>query len=364
MIDKQLLQDFNKKVNGDSYFTLNAYRDKNGKNQWSCICACMDWISVSMDYLSSHEFQTQNINVMSMQVYTYISSIDIIWQSIQQLHRVIIDDKTIPFKGDRSLFKDNDICIDDNDYFKHIRAVFGAHPVNLKDKNGKWFASWPTTGIYNQYDFAVSLYSANSSDDSIVFGFRFEELDDFLRSRYSYLASLTKALDNQYKEFSSSLSIELIQEVNNPLEQLKILQVECKRRLDNDYYKYIIEDLILLFEADCTLERNKKLVTEYRYNLLHLIQELKNALQQMNFDELEYGILLDSANPQKIRYHLSKIYECLRGSKYDFMFEHYVQIIGEFLQDYVTVNSKMDNKEIFLLIKTGLYNLNSAFKLA
>ncbi len=356
MIDKQLFHDFNRKVNGDSYFTLSAYRNKNGKNQWSCICACMDWISVTMDYLSSHEFQTQNINVMSMQVYTYISSIDIIWQSIQQLHRVIVDDKTMPFKGERSIFKDNAICIDDNEYFKHIRAVFGAHPVNLNDKNGKWFASWPTTGIYTQYDFAVSLYSANSSEDSIVFGFKFEELNDFLKSRYNYLSLLTDALDKQYKKFSSSLASELIPTANTPLEQLKILEAECKRRLDNDYYKYTIEDLIILFEADCSLECNRILVTEYRSNLLDLIQELKNALQQMNFDELKYGILLDSAYPQKIHYHLSKIYECLRGSTYDFMFDHYVEVIGEFLQNHVTLNSEMDNKELFLLIKTGLFN--------
>lgn len=356
MIDKRIFNDFRNKVNSDSYYTLSAYHNKNGKNQWNCICACMDWIFVAMDYLSSHEFQTQNINVMSMQAYTYISSIDIVWQSIQQLHRVIVDENTLPFKGESLIFKDNAICKDDNEYFKHIRAVFGAHPVNLNDKNGKWFASWPTTGIYTQYDFAVSLYSANSSEESIVFGFRLKELNDYLKSRYNYLSTLTDALDKQYKEFCSNLASELIPTANTPLEQLKILEAECTQRLDNDYYKYMIEDLKILFEADCSLECNRIIVTEYRSNLLELIQELKKSLQHMNFGDLKHDVLLDITYPQEIHYHLSKIYEYLRGSGCDFMFDHYVREIGKFLQNHVTINSEMDRKELFLLIKTGLFN--------
>jgi len=109
MIDPKIIRRFRNKVNDNSYFTLHKYKDRNGKNHWNLICACMDWIDLSVDYLLNNKLENQNINVMSMQVYTYISSIDIIWQSIQQLHRAIIDVNTIPFDGERQIFHDNNI---------------------------------------------------------------------------------------------------------------------------------------------------------------------------------------------------------------------------------------------------------------
>ncbi|MBU3130559.1 hypothetical protein [Clostridium tagluense] len=356
MIDRGLLSAFNKKVNGNSYFTLYSYRNKNEKNQWSCICSCMDWISVTMDYLINHKYDSENINIMSMQVYTYISSIDIIWQSIQQLHRVIIDVKSIPFKGELIIFSDNDICEDDNEYFKHIRAVFGAHPVNLKDRKGRWFASWPTTEVYTEYDFAVSLYSANTSDKSIVFGFRFSEIEEFLESRYGYLKLLIDELEKQYKTYCMKMTDKVIDYSEDVIEQLKILQVESKNRLDNDYYKYIIDELIIIFEAENTMIENKKVVKDYRNKLNDVIIELKNNLQQMKFEELKSNNIIEHNHPQKIHYPLSKIYECLNGSDDNFMYSYYIKIISEFLKEYTIIKEHMDKKEIFMLIKAGLYN--------
>ena len=150
--------------------------------------------------------------------------------------------------------------------------------------------------------------------------------------------------------------ITVVRGSHTPLEQLKILQGECKRRIDNDNYQCIIEDLILLFEADCSLVSNIMIITEYRNNLLLLIQELRDALQKMKFGELEHCILLNSSHPSEIHYHLSKIYECLRRDKCDPRFAHHVEVIGDFLRNYITVDSGMDDKELFLLIQAGLYN--------
>lgn len=327
MIDKGLLDDFNKIVNGNSYFTLYNYRNKKGKNQWSCICACMDWITVALDYLMNQKQDTTNINIKSMEVYTYISSVDIIWESIQQLHRVIIDRNSIPFSGESIIFSDNDICDNDNDYFKHIRAVFGAHPVNLKDKNGRWFASWPTTDIYTQYDLAVSLYSANTSDKSIVFGFRFSEMEEFLESRYGYLRLLISELERQYTDYCKTMAGKILTNSEDTIEQLKILRVESESRLDNDYYKYIINNLIIVFEAKNTIFENAEIFEDYRNRANEVVIELKNNLQQMKFMELCTNNIIEHNHPEKIHYSLSKIFECLRGTKHDFMYSYYLKTI-------------------------------------
>jgi len=356
MIDITLIKNFRDKVNSNSYFILHKYRNNNGKNHWNLICACMDWINVAIDYLGNNQFDADNINIMSMQVYTYISSIDIIWQSIQQLHRALIDANSIPFNGQKVIFKNNNICKDDNDYFKHIRAVFGAHSVNIVDKNGKWFASWPTTGIYDEYDFAVMLYSSEADSEDIVFGFKFSELEDFSQSRYEYLNTLAKSINNQYKQFVKEKTVQKIKTSSNILEQLEVLRSASKDRLDNDYYKYIIDELIIIFEAENSLIENKEVVESYRNELSNVISELLYNLQTMKFEELKTNDIINQHHPRKIHYSLSKIFECLNGSRYDLMFGYYIKEISEFLKDYVIIEEQMHDKEIYMLIKAGLYN--------
>lgn len=357
MIDPEIIRSFRNKVNSDSYFTLHKYKDRNGKNHWSLICACMDWIDLCVDYLLNNKLENQNINVMSMQVYTYISSIDIIWQSIQQLYRAIIDVNSIPFDGEKQIFHDNNICKDDNDYFKHIRAVFGAHPVNLNDKNGKWFASWPAIGIYTEFDFSVLLYSAEVENDDIVFGFRFAELNKFLQARYSYLETLNKELDIQYKKYIQEISSITINQSENIQEQLKILKQALEERLNNDYFSYLIDDLIVIFDAENSLPENQEVVNEYRTKLKDLVNEIAHRLQHMNFDNLKSDWILASNHPPQMHYPLSKLYECLRGtrSSYDMLYSYFIKEVSGFLKNYVSISEQMDREEVFMLTKAGLY---------
>ncbi len=171
-IDIELIIKFRDKVNSNSYFVLQRYKNMNEKNQWNIICSCMDWISVAIRNLYDMKNDNTNIDVLSMQTYLYISSIDIIFEAIIQLHRVLACDNSIPFKNDNSVFQKNTPFehMDDNTYFKHIRATFGAHPVNLNDKSGQWFASWPYKDSMDEYDFQVRLYSNKPNQEDITFG--------------------------------------------------------------------------------------------------------------------------------------------------------------------------------------------------
>jgi len=77
----------------------------------------MDWITVAVTNINDMKKDNSNIDIQSMQIYSYISSIDIISEAITQLYRVIVNKKTIPFKGEKSIFTDNSLFKDDNDYF-------------------------------------------------------------------------------------------------------------------------------------------------------------------------------------------------------------------------------------------------------
>jgi hypothetical protein len=366
MINPDLIKKFREKVNSDSYFTLYNYKNKQGRNHWNLICSCMDWIEVATDYLvhekiqdknSAEKLHGDNINTKCMLSFTYISAIDIVWESVKQLHRAIIDKNTIPFKNKKGIFNDYSICNNDNEYFDHIRAVFGAHSTNLnKEGKGKWFASWPTDHVYTEYDYAVNLYNADVEGDDMVFGFRFHELDEFLESRYGYLKVLIENLNEQYQQYKLEKMKHLIEKVEDEKKQLEILKEESLERLDNGYYTNIIEELQIIFKATCSQIGNKEIVDKYLNECRKIISEVMVHLQSMEFKELEFGWIVDSDHPNEIHYELSKIYECLRGKRNDFRYNYYIAKISKLLNIYVTITAEMDMDEVFLLIKVGLYS--------
>lgn len=354
MVNSSLIKEFRNKVNGNVFFAIHKYKDRGGKNHWNIICSCMDWIDVAIDYIENHEIENENINIKSMQAYTYISAINIIWESVLQLHRVIINRKSIPFKNQNTIFSGNKISKDDNEYFKHIRAIFGAHPVNINDNERKMYASWPTEKIHAEFDFAVRLYSLDVDERDRVFGYTFKELNKFLETRYNYLKVLINELDNQYEQFKNKKIKEKIKKSNNYLEQIKILKKESKKRLNNTYYSNTIKELIVIFETYNNLDKKDEKVITYMNDLKKLVDELYNNLQNMIFKDLQHEDKLKFNYPNEIHYELSKIYECLIDNKYDPMFNYYLDKINDFFQDLIIIEDE-SNEKILLNIKVGLY---------
>lgn len=76
-IDSKLIDDFRSVVN-ENWWGYYKYRCYKGVNQWNCLCSAMDWISVSVSYLSSDNILelTKDENKNSVTVYTFISGID------------------------------------------------------------------------------------------------------------------------------------------------------------------------------------------------------------------------------------------------------------------------------------------------
>ena len=62
-IDIELITKFRDKVNSNSYFVLQRYKNVNEKNQWNIICSCMDWISVAIRNLYDMKNDNTNIDV-------------------------------------------------------------------------------------------------------------------------------------------------------------------------------------------------------------------------------------------------------------------------------------------------------------
>ncbi|AUZ86040.1 hypothetical protein CDW43_09310 [Methylophaga nitratireducenticrescens] len=326
-ITDEKISKFRDLINSNSSFVFHVYRNIDGKNNWNLICSCMDWITVSIRHLQSTPELEKNIDARVMQMFTFISSIDLVFEAIKQLHRVFINDKSTPFEGEKECFADRLFDEDDNTYFKSIRASYGAHPVNLNKMTPRLFASWPFDSYTNSGDLTVHLYSSKVNEEDLVMNLNSAELFNFLIKRYEYLDVILIKINEIYEDFKTTLRNQPIEAKTDYLEHLYTLKIESKRRLDNDYYRGLIDELIMIFEEDVTDPKLSELISDYKKSLIPLIEEIEANLQNMNIVDLVNDELLESKSILKneLSYELGKFYSWVCGDRYDPLIDYYLE---------------------------------------
>jgi hypothetical protein len=356
MLNENHIGGFRNLVNSNSFYILHKFRNQEGKNKWNIICSAMDWITVSVDNYNSYNLErTKDINKYCMDVYYYISLIDIITESINQLHRVLTGSLNTPFKGEKIIFNNNDQK-DDDEYFKHIRAIFGAHPVNLNKNNERWYASWPFKSHFGDYDLEVFLYPLNTDRDSMRFGIYIEELKRYAERRYNYLLKLKNLINKDYANYIEKCKNRTINFKGNNLSVALLLKKEHIHRLPNDYIDMMIDDVIEYLGVEITNSINEELYFEFMQKVNKVLEDLKVAVQSLDYEERESYGLLDYDFPVNYTYEFSKYFEYL-GGKFDSLSDYFFSVIKEYLKNIVEIDSTMSNEEQKLLIVAALQKI-------
>lgn len=357
-INDKKISEFRELVNDNSSFVCKQYKNKNGKNLWNPICSCMDWITVSIRFLQDAPELNENIDVRVMQMYSFISAIDIVTESITQLHRVFINHKSIPFKDENTIFSNKLVDVDDANYFKEIRACFGAHPVNLNPKDkGKRFASWPFDGMdSSKSDLDVRLYSNIPDEEDLTLSLNSNELISFLKSRYEYLDVISVEIKKQFVDFKEKHSQKAISSSDSPLEMLNMLAKESSVRLDNDYYESMINDLIIIFRTTLDSDQYQDEEAEFKQSLLPLIEEIKINLQSVEIKDLEHHslIYIDSSLDSELSYILPKFYSWLYHSNNDSLLDFYIRKLNEVSENKYNLCESDGSDRLFLKLKLML----------
>lgn len=357
-MDRALINEFRKKVD-DQDIILQMYRNSNGKNLWSIICSAMDWIGVVVDSIDTNNLSCKNDNESSIKVMTFITCIDILWEAVQQLHRVFFHTNKVPFATDNSSFKNKLFSANDNNYFKTIRACFAAHPINLNDyfsgddKREQRYASW-SGGGFGKGDFSVILYSNQPDKDSIFLDIHFDELLTFAKIRYNHLNTIMKEIDTKVEQYFASWRSRKIIRDGNPTNQIEILIREAKQRLNNDYYNYELEELRMIFTTVITNSKNQELVERYRTALLGEIEKIFTYLQQMIISELQS---IDDSYPPDCQYAFSKLSDVVYGEGYPVLID-----IGKFkthLDEIANLSDYHTYEELYVIIKAGFFAINT-----
>lgn len=102
-MDKEIIKRFRDEVNAQD-LVLQMYRNYAGKNYWNIICSAMDWIDVVVEMIDIKNVSKKNDNDSSIKVMTFIMCIDVMWEAVQQLHRIFFDTSTIPFADNTEVF--------------------------------------------------------------------------------------------------------------------------------------------------------------------------------------------------------------------------------------------------------------------
>lgn len=361
-VNDQKIMDFRKLVNSNNNFVLHTCLNKEGKNQWNLICSSMDWISVAIRNLQNFTELDSNIDVRVMQIYSLISSIDIVHEAITQLHRVFFGCKSRPFNGEKSIFNQRLFDEDDNRYFKEIRACFGAHPVNLNGENKeKRFASWPYEGLNkDESDLQVLLYSNNPRKTDIILNLKVEELMTFLTSRYNYLDNISEEILRQYNVRKKELISTPIEQDTNSQKFVDILLKENNLRFNNSYYQSTLEEIALLLRTQLAEESLQEECRAFHSSLDPLIFEIYNNLQKMDLVDLEYYKRLNPTSELSttLSYEMSKIYPCLLENcdTRDPLFNFCLKRINEKSNNKYSLNQSDTNAQLLLKIKLVLLN--------
>lgn len=364
-LDYSLIEDFRDVVN-EGEFAYHYFINKDGKNQFSPMCSCMDWISVSIRYIKHFPAFSDDIDVKAMQFYSLISSIDIVVEAITQLHRIIMNEgkklQKWPFKGSSYIFTDKVKYLsnkDDDGYFGEIRSIFGAHPTNLRNDNGEGlFASWPHPHPFNMNDFTVSIYSNRPGNDDVIFGIKIDEVLQYLNERYLYIAELKNVLLEIRENHHEKLSKIIIPSTENIYDELRVLRDEVEARQDNDYYRMELHDITHLFMGEVTEAHLIDEVNTFRDKLYPIVAEIRKNLQLMHLVDLTTtkGVMVSHLPGRALNYEIPKVFRWLHSENHDPMAQYYINKLNNYSNDKYCFNLEDNASTTLLKLRMMMYN--------
>jgi len=312
-LDRDLIRQFRNKMNDDYHYVLHKHYDVNGKNLWNVICSAMDWIEVAVDGIPHIQLASKNQNVASLNLMQLICTLDLVVESVKQLYRAF--NLRYPYRNEHSVF--NDTKTDDS-YFKHIRAMFGVHPVNLTDDEEKYYASWSTPHL--KADFSVIVYSNLVDKEDQIYSIRIDDLFEYTERRYSLLSVLITHVESDYQSHVKHWKTQKIPHGLTIEEQINVLLRENEQRFGRgEAYWEQLGQLKQLFDVDdsCFNDNHRASISAYKQALEIVADEIQSKLQDMNVEELRNYNTLDPFEAIPHSYDKAKLLTYLHSSEND-----------------------------------------------
>lgn len=319
-LDEELCNKFRATVMDSGKFRAIC-SELDGRNKMNVIYSSMDWLNVAVEGTRTVDFELKGRGYNhqnTLKLTQYIISVDLVLESIRQIYRVAkrVFSLEYPFENTSHIFGQNSLS--DEDYFKHLRAIFGIHPVNLKSINGveekrspnRYFASWVSYDCLGEDDFEVSIYGNAISDDEMnSIGINLLKINRFVRERYDLLNNLIQAIRSLVTtEVEKFKGQNITLKGRDTLEDLNILLNENNKRFQYYIgYKFLLQYMINCFECidkfdGITFDRTT--LENYLKRLETLIPKIKFNLENMEFKNIHIGVNARGYEFEKIAQYL------------------------------------------------------------
>ena len=176
----------------------------------------------------------------------------------------------------------------DDRHLEEVRAVFGAHPFDIKSEDKRGCVHW--LGDSPEWTGEVCAMISRPGEKIEFFPIDLNELWNFIRHRYGLLDSISRKIEDDRAAFIEEMKAIPISfnEGMTAIEKLSILHNEAgkdKRGKIGDEYQNEIQELINIFTCPITAPDNLSMVEAYRNALLPVIEKQRDILQNMIFAE-------------------------------------------------------------------------------
>lgn len=376
-INSDNIELFRSIINNELSLLRNQLMNYRGKDLWSVVCSAMDWVETSTHWLS-YRYAPELHNdpyCDSMNVIFYIAAVDMLYEGVSQLHRVVFGElcnKTNSklLEDRKGIFSNIYCCKDDVSFFKQIRAIFGEHSVNLnlkellyppeerkKHDEERWFASWSysaTKGIPTE----VFIYSNKPGVRAIPFSINLSEIELFAVETNSYILQIVdkaRKIENNLKEKFKKEEWPSFKK-DDYKKHIGFLLNENDRRIGSDRYRNLLYELRIILQSDL----DNAIVKELKREAYEMLTELNWAIHSLqDLDEIVSTERL--VIQQRLPYTVSKAYTSLVVNVVEKIEDMDYYIWKDELEAYVAPIVKIDDdmtiEDRYVIVTASLLRL-------
>lgn len=392
-LDLDIIGDLRSKINNERHISMNKkFTKKIGKNNkefysWDLVCATMDRIQDTAEYLNSLKLNTGEYSRSAFDFINFISNAMTMIECIEDLaktYEVSFENENKKIDVFNELGKDGQGS--DLDFFKYIRSLCSGHPSNTSHYSTKYqdndfecspFVLW-NNGVYSdEYDIHIVVYTSEKDKFQKNVNLKIEKVFQFIKYRYNLIKKVADTIEKYQQKVIDNYKIEKLKkeiEFTSYLEYLYYLKNVQIDRLGNDNI-YLLEYSINVFEMQLSNERNTEIFEKYKETLRYAIKFLHNEIQNMTREGFENcgikgdnifnGNLLEfilfyncnSKEAKKYHYNIEKIGYLNYDSGYinkNWAYTMLRQMIP-FLEQYVTFENATGDMEHYILVNIALF---------
>ncbi len=281
-MDIRIFKNFENVVQKNLHFIQNKY----GERALDLCFSVRDWFETCLQHIKRNNC-SENMCPVGLDLFIIVIIADIFQKGIHQLFFNICSAEEYARVSKTDFFRSRKEKTDDR-HLEEVRAVFGAHPFDIKseDKRGcvHWLGDSPT------WKREVCAMISRPGEKIEFFPIDISELWRFIEHRYGLLENISRKIEDDRAAFIEEMKAIPIpfKEGMTPIEKLEVLLNEAgrgQRGKIGDAYQYEVQELMDIFACPISAPDNLSMVEAYRNALLPAIGRQRDALQNMTFAE-------------------------------------------------------------------------------